>query len=131
MIRRGLLFGLAAALAFGLGACDSGPSGPGTVQARVTGGETPAGAAVVEVTGKGIRGFEAAGGTRVYSGALSEGSNVYRVVLVNGADAGELRFGIRVDDRGAELPSAAVVIAADTANRPIGTPADLAVHIER
>ncbi|MFQ5535819.1 MAG: hypothetical protein ACE5GJ_00070 [Gemmatimonadota bacterium] len=109
-------------------ACDSGPSGPGTLNARVEGPPT-LGAAVIEVTGGGIQGFEDQGDTRVYGAMVSEVENRYRVVVIS-PEGGTIRFGIRVDDVGADLPSASVVTTASTDNLPaLGT--GVSVKIER
>lgn len=113
-----------------LSACDSGPSGPGAVDARVEPGETGAAAAVVEVTGDGVRGFEAAGDTRIFASEVTGTPGLFRLVLVN-PGPGEMRFRIEVEDRGARLPSGTVLFAADTANAPVHAVDELDVRVER
>ncbi len=110
-------------LALGLGvlalaACgEDGPSGPGAVEVRV---EAPpsveAGAALLEVTGPGIVGFEAAGSARVFGAPHPPVEGRHRVVVL--ADGGELVFRVRLEDV-AVLPRAAVLEAADRQNREV------------
>lgn len=112
-------------------ACDSGPKGPGTLPATVSGPEG-LGAVVLEVTGDGIEGFDGAGDTQAYSSALGTQPGQpgrHRVVLVS-SSGGSLQFGIRVTDRGAVVPSATVISVATPANLVI-PPAGVEVRIER
>ena len=101
-------------MALGVGACDDGAlQGPGALVARVDAPDVELGSAVVEVRGSGVRGFEAVGGSRVFT--RSVGDETHRVVVVN-PSGGDLRFRIRVEDVAAALPAALVRSAADTAN---------------
>ena len=110
-----------------LGGCDSGPEGPGTMEATATG--EALGAVVLEVEGAGIRGFEARGETRVYSARVVGRDGVHRVVLVDPV-GGALRFGIDVDDLGMDGPFVRVVTAASTSNSLLLVP-NVDVAIER
>ena len=94
-----------------LAACDSGPSGPGTLSATVS-GPTPLGAVLLEVTGIGVTGFVGQGDTRVYGAAVG---GKHRVVAVTGS-GGTLRIGIKVDDLGAEPPVVVVLTSAGPGN---------------
>ena len=98
-LKRAAVATLAAAA---LAACDSGPSGPGTLSATVSGPQA-LGAVLLEVTGIGIQGFVGQGDTRVYGAELSALEGKHRVVAVTGT-GGTLRIGIRVDDLGAPAP---------------------------
>lgn len=93
-------------------ACDSGPSGPGTLTARVT-GPSPLGAAVLEVTGGAVEGFEGRGDTQAYGATVSAGR--HRVVLVD-RNADGMSFGIRVSDLGADPPVVTVIKVASDLN---------------
>lgn len=126
---------LVVVVALGAGACDDDPSGPGIFTGWVvsSAGE-PAGAAVIEITGEGIEGFEAAGSSRVFSRTVrppteESGEGLYRVVVV--APAGSaLRFGVRVEDVAMGIPTATLVSVADTANVPVGSLGDYRIHFE-
>lgn len=110
--------------------CDLfGPRGPGTLTARLEhpGGEL--GAAVVEVSGAGVRGFSAAAGSRVLD-RFRDDADEQRLVVVNPERAG-LAFGIEVEEVGARPPAVRVVEAADTANAPIADGGAVVVRIER
>jgi hypothetical protein len=108
-------------------ACDSGPKGPGFLDATLQ-GPVPLGAAVVEVTGAGVIGFEGAGTTHVISRPSGEG--VHRVVLI-GEAAGDLRFRVQVDEVRDATPSATVLSAADGANQPLTSLQPFQVRIVR
>lgn len=111
-----------------LGACDAaGIEGPGALVARVEARDAELGSAVVEVRGPGIRGFEAVGGSRIFTRASEDGS--HRVVVVD-PGGGDLRFRIRVDELAAALPGAVVQSAADTANVLVGSGVSLTVDRE-
>jgi hypothetical protein len=97
-------------------ACDSGPSGPGALEGRVSAPQL--GAVLLEVQGGGINGFEGRAGTRVYSSALAGRPGVYRVIVLDRV-GGELGFAIDVDDLGMEGPVVTVIQAADTGNDPM------------
>ena len=119
-----------AALALLLGllaGCDSGPEGPGFLTARID-GPTPLGAAVIEVTGAGVTGFEGAQTTHVIP--REKGVGVHRVVLI-GEAAGDLIFQIGVQDVRATPPVATVLSAADGQNQPLGSVQAFRVQIAR
>jgi hypothetical protein len=94
-------------------ACDSGPGGPGTLVASVTGNSL--GGVVLEVRGAGILGFEGLDNTRVYAAPLAEVADGYRVLLID-PEGGELRFEIQVEDVGMGDPIMHVVSAAGVDN---------------
>ena len=108
-------------------ACDSGPSGPGTLVGVATG--TSLGGVVLEVEGAGIRGFTGRGATRVYSGRVPGRDGVHRVIVVS-PDPGDLPFEMEVDDVGMEGPVVTVVSAARGDNFVI-LPSSVTVRIER
>lgn len=108
-------------LALSVGACDLfGPSGPGTLEATVS-ADAPLGALVLELQGEGITGFVGRGDTRVYGRAVAPAQGRHRVILV-APEGSPLRFGIEVEDRGADKPSVLVVSAVDTENRASNAP---------
>lgn len=123
------------ALALGAAACDDGSSGPGTLVAGVVSpADVPAGAAVIEIAGEGIVGFEASGSTRIFTHTVrpptsAGGEGLYRVVAVTPAGS-TLRFGVRVEDVAAGFPTATLVSVADTADHPVGAPGDYRVQFE-
>lgn len=96
-----------------LAACDSGPSGPGTLSATVSGPQA-LGAVLLEVTGLGVQGFVGQGDTRVYGAELSAVDGKHRVLVVGAG--GTLRFGIKVDDLGAVAPVIVVMKTASVDN---------------
>jgi hypothetical protein len=106
--------GLALAVASLLVACDSGPSGPGTLSATVS-GPTPLGAVILEVTGPGVTGFVGQGDTRVYGAEVSAVEGKHRVVAVTGT-GGTVRVGIQVLDLGAEPPVVVVLQSVSPGN---------------
>lgn len=116
-------------------ACDLfGPSGPGSLTARVVGqgpdGQGVAvGAAVLQVSGSGVRGIASAGASRIFSRQQTE-PGTWRVVVVN-PDGGELLFEIEVDDVAAPAPSTLIFTAADTSDEPISPEANLRVTVAR
>ncbi|RMH12659.1 MAG: hypothetical protein D6701_13250 [Gemmatimonadetes bacterium] len=122
------LLGVAAALLVAAACGDGGPSGPGNLEASVDGGSLALGAAVIQVTGQGITGFGGAGGTRVFSNQT--GPTTHRVVVV-GQTPGRLNFTIAVEDRGAGLPTLAVVEAVDGANADVQDVASLKASVSR
>ncbi|MEQ8330146.1 MAG: hypothetical protein RH859_06705 [Longimicrobiales bacterium] len=112
-MRRMLVIGLVAAVA----GCDLfGPSGPGTLDATLT-TQTPLGAVVLEITGPAVTGVSAQGDTRAFSAVVDAAAGRHRVVLV-APGAGPMRFGIDVDDLGAESPAVAVITAAGLDDLP-------------
>jgi hypothetical protein len=129
MKRSGGRFVGAAALALAtfLSSCDSGPKGPGFLSASVE-GPIPLGAAIVEVHGDGVIGFEGAGGTHVFSAPSQPG--IHRVVLV-GETPGELAFRVQVQELRDGAPSATVVSAAGGDNIPLATVQAFQVRIAR
>jgi hypothetical protein len=124
--RRALAAGLV--LLASLAACDSGPSGPGSVLGTVT-GSPDLGAVVLDVTWTGVQGFEGQGSTQAYSAPVPGDANRYRLVLIDPV-GGDLRFGIDVDDVYLEGPVVTVVSAADRSNQPMSV-ANLKVGLER
>jgi hypothetical protein len=108
-------------------ACDSGPKGPGFLSATVE-GPIPLGAAIVEVQGEGVIGFEGAGGTHLFSAPAQPGS--HRVVLV-GETPGALGFRVQVQELRDAAPSATVVSAAGGDNIPLATVQAFQVRIVR
>jgi len=111
---------LAAALAVGLMGCDlGGPSGPAQVVGTVT-GDPLLGAAIVELSWDGVRGFEGRGDTQVYAGAVPESAERHRVVLV-GPAGGDLQFTIDLEDHRLDGPMLTVVSAVGTNNLPLPT----------
>lgn len=125
MRKRATRAALFAALAMAA-ACDR-TSGPGFLTGNVE-GPLPLGAAVVDVRGIGIMGFEPTGSTRVFSAVTPDG--VHRVVLV-GETAGSLPFQIKVEDPRAAPPVAVVVSAADGGNVPVPSVNPFTVRISR
>ena len=123
------LRGAALLVGLALAACDSGPKGPGVLNATVEGPQA-LGAVVLEFTGMGVRGFEAQGTTQVYSVAGAGGAARQRVILVSPTGDTRIRFGIDLEDRGADLPGVVAVSAASPDNVPM-TAAGLKVRIER
>lgn len=123
----------AALLAMGatlaLGACDSGPEGPGVLVARVTSSQ-PLGAVVLEFSGGGITGFEARGTTQVFGSVDATGDRRHRVILVSPTGATEIPFGIAFKDRAVDMPAVVVVAAAAPSNSSMSA-AGLKVRIER
>lgn len=133
--RSGVLVWAALALAVVLGAaaCSDDPSGPGTFTARFAGpADTPAGAAVVEVTGEGIEGFRAAGSGSIFSRTVrlpteQTPEGLYRVVVV--APSGSpLTFDVDMEDVALGFPAATVLSVADTANAVIAAPGDYRIR---
>lgn len=113
-----------------LAACELfGPSGSGTLSARVESTEAAVGGAVVEVRGPGVQGVHPEGSTRVFQRPLDE-EGAFRLVLVNPSGAPPA-FGIDVDDVDGELPSASVLSAADTDDRLLDPGADVVVRVRR
>ncbi len=111
-------------------ACDSGPSGPGTLPAIVV----PAagqdlGAVVLAVTGSFVTGFSPSGSTRLFSARVSQ-TGTYRVVLVNTAP-GDMVFGVDVEDVSAAPPVVSIVQGVDAENRRLVSLLGLSVTFER
>jgi len=125
---RRTLAGAALVASSAMAACETGPGGPATVSATVT-GAADLGAVVLDVVWPGIQGFEGRGSTQVYSAPVEGEEDRHRVILV-GPAGGDLGFGILVDDVYLEGPVVEVVEATDSANdpRPVD---DLRVALER
>lgn len=117
-------------------ACSDDPSGPGTFTARVDGpADTPAGAAVVELAGDGIVGFEGIGSARVFARTVrapteQQPEGLYRVVVVAPADEA-LRFEVEMEDVALGYPAATLLDLADAANAPIQSVGDYRIRFER
>lgn len=113
-----------------LGACDLfGPSGPGDLTARVDAQDVDVGAAVLRVSGAGVKGFSPAGGSRVFSREQGD-PGTWRVVVVN-PDGGELLFRIEVEDVAAPAPSTLIFSAADTSDDALPAERNVRVIIDR
>jgi len=112
---------------FVLAGCDSGPSGPGAIEAIVT-GETLAGV-LLQVDGAGIRGFSARGDARVYGAPDADRPGRHRVIVIS-PSSGELRFAIDVDDLDMEGPSITILQATRADNRLV-TPSAASIRIVR
>lgn len=119
-----------------LGACDDGPSGPGTFTARVQApADRPAGAAVIEISGEGIDGFRGSGSSQVFGRTVrvpteESREGLYRVVVVAPAGS-ELRFEVEMEDVALSFPAATLVSVADTADAEIAATGDYRVRWER
>lgn len=122
----GLVIALAAAAS--VAACESGPSGPGSVEATVESPRRIAGGVVVEVRGAGIRGFTAASPLQLFWAPQSE-PGAFRVVLINPGDAAPLTFQIQVDDLGADPPTGQVIEATALTNLPLADASDFGFMI--
>jgi hypothetical protein len=108
--------------ALSLVACDMGLTGPGTVEGRVIEATSPGvvglGAAVLDVTWRGVLGFSGRGATQVYWAPVAGSPDRYRVVLV--APSGQdLLFSVQIEALHSERPTLVVVEAADSANEPV------------
>ena len=114
------------ALALGASACDLGPDGPSTATGRVT-GHPALGAAVLDVTWKGVTGFEGRGSTQVYAAAVA--ADRWRVVLVS-PSISDLAFAVKLESSVLEAPTITVVEAANIGNHPVEV-GPLKVSIER
>jgi hypothetical protein len=113
-----------------LAACDSGPSGPGELDATLQGPNQTLGGAVVEISGKGIEGFAGSGGTRVFSSAVTGSPDTYRVILLN-ETPGELRFRVSVQDVGGNDPTSTVVSLVNGINASLPATGDYRVRFSR
>ena len=113
----------------GTSACDLfGPSGPGVLDATLT-STNDLGAVVLEVSGTSVTGIRPHGNTHAFSGVANAREGRHRVVLVS-PDGGAMRFGIEVDDLGADDPIVTVVTAADVRNLPSAA-TGVVVRVER
>lgn len=116
----------ALALLMGVAACDSGPSGPGTLAVTVS-SPTPISAAIVSLEGPGLRSVRATSGEVVGRETGNSGNPGYRFVVFGEGTA--LTVQVEVDDVG-RLPTGFVTQAADAEGRVVGS-AGLEVRIER
>jgi hypothetical protein len=116
------------ALTLSFASCDLGPDGPSTATGRVT-GHPALGAAVLEVTWRGVVGFEGRGSTQVYAAPVPGTPDRWRVVLVSPAIS-DLAFAVNVESSLVEPPTITVVEAANIGNHAVDV-APLSVHIER
>ena len=76
-------------------ACESGPSGPGELEAIVTGDML--GGVLLQVDGPGIQGFTALGDARVFGAPDAVRPGRHRVIVI-APSSGGLRFTIDVDE---------------------------------
>lgn len=124
LIRTGCV---ATALVAGV-ACESSPSGPGTLGVTIESTTLTAAAVVLEVRGVGIRGFTSTNPTQLFwAPATAPGS--FKVVLVNPGPAIPLTFNIQVDDLGAAAPTGDVIEATSVTNLPIRNTSDFTLRV--
>jgi hypothetical protein len=108
-------------------ACE--PSGPGSLTATIE-MPAPTGAAVVELVGPRVTGFEGLGGTRVFPAPATAVDTVRRVVVVSPGGT-SLQFRVDVEDVRADAPRGRVVEAVDPANQRVTSLAGYAVRVAR
>ncbi len=113
-------------LALLIGACDSGPSGAGTLSVTVEGPEGSPGAALILVSGEGVTGFTARGGTQLFHERAGEAEGTWRVVVVNPGE-GALEFGVEVRDLGSARVSGRILELSDRENERVAQ-ADLETY---
>ena len=118
---------LALATLLGVTGCE--PSGPGSLTAIVT-APNPTGGLVIEVAGAGITGFEGLGDVCTLADVAIPGASSRRVVVVSSTGS-SLRFRVQVEDVSGDPPSATVVAAVDTSNRPVEAFLGYSVRIAR
>lgn len=112
-----------------LAACgDSGPSGPGALQATMDSGGVPVGAVVLTVNGVGVTGFSSQGTTRVFANRLAE--DLHRLVVVSGTP-GSASFLINVEDLGATFPAITVLEGVTGDNLDIADVTGIGVAVSR
>ena len=111
----------------GITGCDLGPESSATVEGRIE-GHPALGAVVLEVTWRGVVGFEGRGSTQAYA-AVTTTPDRHRVVLV-GPEISELPFAIEVENPFAEFPAITVVEAVNIGNLPVDV-GSLSVQLER
>jgi hypothetical protein len=116
------------ALALSAAACDLGPDGRSTATGRIT-GHPALGAAVLDVTWRGVVGFEGRGSTQVYAAPVPGSPDRWRVVLVSPAIS-DLAFAVNGESALVEVPIITVVEAANIGNHDVDV-APLKVSIER
>ncbi len=117
MSPRRLAVGVAFLWALALTGCDSGPSGPGSLMGSIQGPEPPA-AALVLVTGEGIRDFQPVDGARLFWEPAGSATNSYRVLVIQMGE-GSPEFQVQVEDLGSGRPTARVLELADGSNQPV------------
>jgi hypothetical protein len=127
-MRRPVRAAVTLGLAWSLAACDLGPDGPSTATGRIT-GHPALGAAVLEVTWRGVVGFEGRGSTQVYAAPVPGSQDRWRVILVS-PGISDLAFAVNLESSLLEAPTITVVEAANIGNHYVDV-APLAVHIER
>lgn len=108
-------------------ACE--PSGPGSLTATIQ-IPAPTGAAVIELTGPSVTGFEGIGGTRVFPAPATAADTVRRVVVVSPSGT-SLQFRVDVADIRADPPRGQVVEAVDPTNQRVPSLTGYAVRIAR
>lgn len=116
---------LTLAALLGVGACDDGP---GSWTATVE-GPVAVGAALVEVRGEGITGFEGAGDSQVFPDPTPATRGVRRVVVVS--PSGAVSFRITVEDAATAPPAITLVSAADLASQPLAALGGFSVRVAR
>ncbi len=107
--------------------CESGPSGPGALEAIVTGDML--GGVLLQVDGPGIQGFTALGDARVFGAPDAVRPGRHRVIVI-APSSGELRFTIDVDDLEMEGP-VITVLQATLSDDQLVTPSAVSVRIVR
>ena len=123
-----LLAVVAAAMVAVVSACESGPSGPGTRDAFVESAAAAFGAAVIDVQGPGIVGFEPVGANQVFWSATAQPDN-YRVVVVSPAGGSSVPFRIRVRELADPPPSGTVIEAAGVDDNPVASLLHFSVQV--
>lgn len=108
-------------------ACESGPSGPGALEAIVTGDML--GGVLLQVDGPGIQGFTALGDARVFGAPDAVRPGRHRVIVI-APSSGGLRFTIDVDDLEMEGP-VVTVLQATLSDDQLVTPSAASVRIVR
>jgi len=98
--------------------CDSGPKGPGAFSATLEILGPPVGAAIIDVTGEGVRSFAGTGDTQVFHDVRDVTAGSHRLIVVSAS--GTLGFVMQVDRVEAGPPVATVIDATGTDNQPRG-----------
>ena len=124
---RGLALVVTLAVGVLVAACE--PSGPGSLTATVV---MPAatGAAVVELVGPRVTGFEGLGDTRVFPAPATAADTVRRVVVVSPTGT-SLQFRVDVEDIRADPPRGQIVDAVDPTNHKVTSLTGYGVRIAR
>jgi hypothetical protein len=88
------------------------------------------GAALLHVSGVGVRDVIGEGGTRGWAHPISgEDPASFRALLIDADPSGALTFRIEVDDVSAPTPTVTVLEIADRANELRAVTADVRVHL--